>query len=89
MDEKTYIVDRLEPMYWEGQKGIEMDDKNEDHHDKLVFMVHVPINEKSMSHVTKFFMEMDFDEHCLDSVTCGNKMCSVLNHKTLTNKAIH
>jgi hypothetical protein len=36
-------------MYWEGQKYIEMDDKNEDHHDKLIFVVHVvPINEKSM-----------------------------------------
>jgi hypothetical protein len=58
-----------------------MDDKNEDHH--------VPINEKSMSIVTNFFMETDLDEHCLDSMTNGNKTCSVSNHKTLTSKIIH
>jgi hypothetical protein len=34
-------------------------------------------------------MEMDLDEHCLDLVTSVNKICSVLNHKTLTSKAIH
>lgn len=49
LDEKTLTIDWFEPMYWEGQKYIEMDDKNEDHHDKLIFVVHVvPINEKSM-----------------------------------------
>jgi hypothetical protein len=39
-------------MYWEGQKDIEMDNKDEDHHNILVFMVHiVPIDEKSMQQV--------------------------------------
>jgi hypothetical protein len=26
------------------------------------------------------------DEHCLDSMTCGNKGCSGLNHETLIGK---
>lgn len=76
-------------MHWEKQKNIEMDEKNEDHHDKSFCVVHVvPINEKSMPHVTKFSMEMDLDEHCLNLMIGGNKMCSVSNHETLTSKVV-
>ncbi len=37
----------------------------------------------------KFSMEVDLDEHCLDSVTGGNKRCIVLNHETLIGKTTH
>ncbi len=29
LDEETQTIDRLKPMYWEGQRIIEMDDKEE------------------------------------------------------------
>jgi hypothetical protein len=37
----------------------------------------------------KLSMEVDLDEHCLDSMTSGNKGCIVLNHETLTGKTTH
>ncbi len=41
LDEKAHITNRPEPMYWEGQKGIKMDDKEDEHLDEYVFMVHI------------------------------------------------
>jgi hypothetical protein len=37
----------------------------------------------------KLSMDVDFDEHCLDSMTSGNKGCIVLNDETLTSKTTH
>jgi hypothetical protein len=62
-----------------------MDDKDENHHEKLVFVVQiVPIDEKSMQQITNFFVGVDLDEHCLDLMTSGNKKCTFSNHETLT-----
>ncbi len=62
-------------MYSEGQKDIEMDDKDDDHQDGSIFVVQmVPIVGKFMQHVTKLSMKVNLDEHCLDSVIGGNKV---------------
>jgi hypothetical protein len=72
-------------MYWEEQKDIKMDDKDENHHDKLVFVVQIVlIDEKSMQQIMNFFMEVKLDEHCLDLMKSGNKRCTFSNHETLT-----
>jgi len=39
LDEKAQITYRLEPIYLEGQKDIEMDDKDKDPHDESIFVV--------------------------------------------------
>ncbi len=53
LDEEAQTTNRLEPMYWEGQKDIEMDDKEDEHMDESMFMVQmVPIDGTSMQHMT-------------------------------------
>jgi hypothetical protein len=77
-------------MYWEGQKDIEMDNKDEDHHIILFFMVHIiPVDEKSMQRVKESSMEVDLDENCSCLMTCDSKQCSVSNHETLKGKVTH
>jgi hypothetical protein len=45
LDEKTQTTNQPEPMYWEGQINIKMDDKEDEHLDEYVFMVQmVPLN---------------------------------------------
>jgi hypothetical protein len=62
-------------VYSEGQKDIEMDDKDDDHPDGSIFVVQmVPIDGKSMQHVTKLYVKVNLDEHCLDLVIGGNKV---------------
>jgi len=39
LDEETQTINRLEKMFWGGQDDIAMDDKDDDHQDKLVFVV--------------------------------------------------
>jgi hypothetical protein len=39
LDEKTHTTNWPKPMYWEGQKDIKMDDKDNEHPDEYVFMV--------------------------------------------------
>ncbi len=45
LDEETQIIDRPKLVYWERQKYIEMDDKDDEHPDEFVFMVQkIPID---------------------------------------------
>ncbi len=39
LDEETWTIDRRKLVYWEGQKYIEMDDKDDKHQDEFLFMV--------------------------------------------------
>ncbi len=39
LDEKTQTTYQLGPIYLEGQKDIEMDDKDKDLHEKSIFVV--------------------------------------------------
>ncbi len=39
LDDETQTTNRLILMYWEGQKDIEMDNKDENYHEELVSMV--------------------------------------------------
>jgi hypothetical protein len=67
-----------------------MDNKDEDHHNILVLMVHiVPIDEKSMQQVKESSMEVKLDENCSYLMTSDSKWYSVSNHKTLKAKATH
>jgi hypothetical protein len=51
-----------------------MDDKDDDDQDKLVFVVLlVPIDWKFTQQMMEFSMEMDSDEHGLDSLIGGRK----------------
>ncbi len=48
-------------MYWEGQKEIEMDNKDEDHYDESIYEGKiVPIDEKSMHQAKKLSVEGGF-----------------------------
>jgi hypothetical protein len=48
-------------VYWEGQKEIEMDNKDEDHYDESIYEVQiVSIDEKSMQQAKEFSMEGGF-----------------------------
>ncbi len=48
-------------MYWEGQKDIKMDNKDEDNYDELVYIVQiVPIDEKSMQQAKYLLVEGGF-----------------------------
>ncbi len=74
MDEEAQTIDQPKKMYWEGQKNTAMDDKDDDDQDKLVFVVLlVPIDWKFTQQMMEFSMEMDSDEHGLDSLIGGRK----------------
>ncbi len=50
-------------MYWEAQKDIDMDDKDDAHPDEYVFMVHmVPINGTSMQQMQDVLVKVNLDE---------------------------
>ncbi len=66
------------------------DNKDEDHCNIFVFMVHiVPVDEKSMQQVKESSMEVNLDENCSYLMTHDNKWCSVSNHKTWKGKTTH
>jgi hypothetical protein len=58
-----------------------MDDKDKDHQDGSIFMVHV-INDI-------FFMEVDLDEHSSNPMISFNKRCNVSNLETLMGTMTH
>ncbi len=71
-------------MYWEGQKYIEMDDKDDNQQDESMFMVQmILIDGNSMQQMTKKNVKVDLDEHCLDSMTSGNTRRTISNLETL------
>ncbi len=73
LDEEAQITNQLELVYWEGQKDIEMDSKDDNHQDGSIFVVQmVPIDGKSMQQMTKLFVEANLDEHCSNPMIGGN-----------------
>jgi hypothetical protein len=75
-------------VYWDKQKDIWMDDKENEHLGEYVFMVQiVPNNGTYMSHVTNVHVKVKLDEK--HSVTSGNARIIISNLKTLTGIMTH
>jgi hypothetical protein len=48
-------------VYWEGQKDIKMDNKDEDYYDESIYVAQiVPVDEKSMQQMKEFLVEGGF-----------------------------
>jgi len=63
LDEEGQTTNRPKPIYWEGQRDIKMDDKENKHLDEFVFMVQmVPIDGTFMQHTTYVPMKVKLDE---------------------------
>jgi hypothetical protein len=63
LDEEAHTTNRPKLMYWEGQKGIKMDDKEDEHLDEYVFMLQMePIDGTFMQHMTYVPMKVKLDD---------------------------
>ncbi len=71
LGEEALTIDQLELVYWDRQKYIRMDEKENEHSDESMFMVQmVPNNGTYMSHVTNVPIKIELDEK--HSMTSGS-----------------
>ncbi len=63
LDEKVHIADWLKPMYWDEQKDIRMDDKEDEHLDESMFMIYMVLNNETfMQQIINVLVKVKLDE---------------------------
>ncbi len=84
LDGEAQTTDGPWPIYWEGQGDANVNDKEEDNNEKLVYMVYInEIAKKYTMKVDTFFVRVGVDDIFLDPMPDGIKRHNILNEKPL------
>ncbi len=74
LDDEAQTIDDPWRIYWEGQGDANVNDKEEDNNEKLVYMVQINqiASKTNTMKVDTFFVRVDVHDICLDPMLDGN-----------------